>query len=160
MTAVRGKSGRLRIGAREAARRTNMREGGTQRSAANAFCLNPPQGGSHRSGPLIALVAHRGTTLFYPPGEDISFPMATSDFHESHPGLIVRLRRADGHLRAVIEMIEAGKPCLEIAQQMQAVEKAITNAKRALIHDHMDHCLDAEGSETDRAELRTITRYL
>lgn len=86
--------------------------------------------------------------------------MRTHHVHASHPALVTRLKRADGHLRAVIEMIEAGKPCLEIAQQMQAVEKAITNAKRALIHDHMDHCLDAEGSETDRAELRTIARYL
>ena len=86
--------------------------------------------------------------------------MTTHPVHASHPALIARLKRADGHLRAVIEMIEAGKPCLEIAQQMQAVEKAITNAKRALIHDHMDHCLDAEGSETDHAELRTIARYL
>ncbi|MEX5600887.1 metal-sensing transcriptional repressor [Pseudophaeobacter sp. C1-32P7] len=86
--------------------------------------------------------------------------MTTSPVHASHPALVTRLKRADGHLRAVIEMIEAGKPCLEIAQQMQAVEKAITNAKRALIHDHMDHCLDTEGSEADRAELRTIARYL
>ena len=86
--------------------------------------------------------------------------MTTSPVHASHPALVTRLKRADGHLRAVIEMIEAGKPCLEIAQQMQAVEKAITNAKRALIHDHMDHCLNVEGSETDRAELRTIARYL
>jgi len=86
--------------------------------------------------------------------------MTTPPVHATHPALIARLKRADGHLRAVIEMIEAGKPCLEIAQQMQAVEKAVTNAKRALIHDHMDHCLDAEGSETDRAELRTISRYL
>ena len=86
--------------------------------------------------------------------------MTNPPVHATHPALIVRLKRADGHLRAVIGMIEAGKPCLEIAQQMQAVEKAVTNAKRALIHDHMDHCLDAEGSETDRAELRTIARYL
>jgi DNA-binding FrmR family transcriptional regulator len=86
--------------------------------------------------------------------------MTNPPVHASHPALIARLKRADGHLRAVIEMIEAGKPCLEIAQQMQAVEKAITNAKRALIHDHMDHCLDAESSEADRAELRAITRYL
>ena len=86
--------------------------------------------------------------------------MTTPAVHATHPALVARLKRADGHLRAVIEMIEAGKPCLEIAQQMQAVEKAVTNAKRALIHDHMDHCLDVEGSETDRAELRTIARYL
>ncbi len=86
--------------------------------------------------------------------------MTTPPVHATHPALIARLKRADGHLRAVIEMIESGRPCLEIAQQMQAVEKAVTNAKRALIHDHMDHCLDVEGSETDRAELRTIARYL
>lgn len=80
--------------------------------------------------------------------------------HATHPALIARLKRADGHLRAVIEMIEAGKPCLEIAQQMHAVEKAVANAKRALIHDHMDHCLDAEHSEADPAELKAISRYL
>ena len=48
--------------------------------------------------------------------------MTDSPVHTSHPALVARLKRADGHLRAVIEMIEAGKPCLEIAQQMQAVE--------------------------------------
>ena len=86
--------------------------------------------------------------------------MTTSPVHATHPALVARLKRADGHLRSVIAMVEAGKPCLEIAQQMQAVEKAVTNAKRALIHDHMDHCLDAEGSKTDRSELRAIARYL
>ena len=46
--------------------------------------------------------------------------MTDSPVHASHPALVARLKRADGHLRAVIEMIEAGKPCLEIAQQMKA----------------------------------------
>ena len=57
-------------------------------------------------------------------------------------------------------MLEAGKPCVDVAQQLQAVEKAVTNAKRVLIHDHIDHCLEVDGSESDRAELKTITRYL
>ncbi len=80
--------------------------------------------------------------------------------HATHPALIARLKRADGHLRAVIEMIEAGKPCVDIAQQMQAVENAVANAKRALIHDHIDHCLDADQSPADREELKAISRYL
>ena len=86
--------------------------------------------------------------------------MSEPRIHATHPALVTRLKRAEGHLRHVIGMLEAGKPCAEIAIQMQAVEKAVTNAKRSLIHDHMDHCLDAEGSELDRAELRTIARYL
>ena len=86
--------------------------------------------------------------------------MTKPHVHATHPALIARLKRADGHLRAVIGMIEEGKPCLEIAQQLQAVEKAVANAKRALIHDHMDHCLDEDHSPADREELKAIARYL
>jgi DNA-binding FrmR family transcriptional regulator len=86
--------------------------------------------------------------------------MTKPHVHATHPALVARLKRADGHLRAVIDMIEAGKPCLEMAQQMQAVEKAIANAKRALIHDHLDHCLDVEHSTANRDELKAISRYL
>jgi uncharacterized protein len=86
--------------------------------------------------------------------------MTPPHVHASHPALIARLKRAEGHLRSVVAMIEAGQPCLDVAQQLQAVEKAVANAKRVLIHDHMDHCLDTEGSDTDRAELKAIARYL
>jgi len=86
--------------------------------------------------------------------------MTDDHTHATHPALIARLKRADGHLRSVIAMLEAGKPCLDVAQQLQAVEKAVTNAKRALIHDHLEHCLETEGSQTDRAELKEIARYL
>jgi hypothetical protein NreA len=86
--------------------------------------------------------------------------MIDPHIHATHPALIARLKRAEGHLRSVIAMLEAGKPCLDVAQQLQAVEKAVTNAKRALIHDYMDHCLDTDGTQTDRAELKAIARYL
>jgi DNA-binding FrmR family transcriptional regulator len=52
-----------------------------------------------------------------------------------------RLKRAHGHLETIIGMIERGKPCAQIAQQLQAVEGAIENAKKALIHDHIRHSL-------------------
>lgn len=86
--------------------------------------------------------------------------------HDTHPDIIKRLKRADGHLKSVIAMIEGGKPCLDIAQQLQAVEKAITNAKRTLIQDHLDHCLeDAVGAipREQRGpidEFKAITKYL
>lgn len=85
--------------------------------------------------------------------------MTEPHVHASHPQVITRLKRADGHLRSVIEMIEAGRPCLEVAQQLQAVESAIRNAKQALIHDHVDHCL-SDHHDHDRDELKAITRYL
>lgn len=79
--------------------------------------------------------------------------------HSSHPKVVARLKRAEGHLRAVIGMVEAGRGCLDVAQQLQAVESALRSAKQALIHDHMDHCLDGD-DPADRAELKAISRYL
>ena len=49
--------------------------------------------------------------------------------HKTHPEIIKRLQRPGGHLRKIIGMIEEGRPCLELAQQIQAIENAIDNAK-------------------------------
>ncbi len=90
----------------------------------------------------------------------------TMSTHDTHPAVIKRLRRAGGHLSSVVAMLEGGKPCLEVAQQLQAVEKAITQAKKTLIQDHLDHCLshmvDGKGKvrPDSLAEFRQITKYL
>lgn len=86
--------------------------------------------------------------------------------HDSHPEIVKRLRRAEGHLKSVIAMIEDGRPCIDIAQQLHAVEKAITNAKRTLIKDHLDHCLEDTVGALPRDqrqsidEFKSITKYL
>jgi DNA-binding FrmR family transcriptional regulator len=86
--------------------------------------------------------------------------------HESHPDIIKRLKRAEGHLRSLIAMMEAGRPCLDLAQQLHAVEAAITNAKRELIHDHMDHCMGdavksgSNGARAALAEFKALAKYL
>jgi DNA-binding FrmR family transcriptional regulator len=92
--------------------------------------------------------------------------MTAPRVHASHPEIVKRLKRADGHLRSVVEMIEQGRPCLDIVQQLHAVEAAIASAKRTLIHDHLDHCLDDVVGAVPRAErgpideFKAITKYL
>jgi DNA-binding FrmR family transcriptional regulator len=83
--------------------------------------------------------------------------------HETHPQIVSRLKRAAGHLGSVIGMIEGGRPCLDLAQQLHAVESAVANAKRMLIHDHMEHCLNgASGLDPRKAleEMKALTKYL
>lgn len=85
--------------------------------------------------------------------------MSDSHLHESHPEIAKRLKRAEGHLRKVIERIEAGRPCLELAQQLQAVEKAIGQAKKNLIQDHLDHCLEDVIGPLAREQRRPIDEF-
>lgn len=83
--------------------------------------------------------------------------------HESHPEILKRLKRAHGHLASVITMLEGHRSCLDLAQQLHAVENAISNAKRELIHDHMEHCLDDGGEMSSKAaliEFKQLAKYL
>jgi DNA-binding FrmR family transcriptional regulator len=83
--------------------------------------------------------------------------------HLSHPDIVNRLRRAEGHLRSILAMFEAKRGCLDIAQQLHAVEAAISNAKRELIHDHIEHCLHEGATADARAmmvELKALAKYL
>jgi DNA-binding FrmR family transcriptional regulator len=83
--------------------------------------------------------------------------------HTSHPAIIKRLNRAAGHLRSIVTMIDEERPCVDIAQQLQAVESAIASAKRALINDHIDHCLvhaaEGEGPTQAVEQFRAISKY-
>lgn len=83
--------------------------------------------------------------------------------HASHPAIAKRLKRAEGHLRRVIGMIEEGRPCVDLATQLHAVERAVAEAKRALIHDHIDHGLTGKGAggrAHDMAEIKALTKLL
>ena len=94
--------------------------------------------------------------------------MNTSDrrLHHTHPDIIKRLKRAEGHLRTTVEMLEQQRACVDIAQQLHAVEKAIASAKKTLIRDHIDHCLEQAVTPSGKQkrpsidEFKEITKYL
>ena len=92
--------------------------------------------------------------------------MNEQPIHQTHPEIVKRLRRAEGHLRSIIDMIETQRPCLDVAQQLQAVEKAIAQAKKTLIHDHIENCLEQAVGPIAREqrgpveEFKAITKYL
>lgn len=85
--------------------------------------------------------------------------------HRTHGDVVNRLKRADGHLRKVIAMIESGRPCVEVGQQLQAIESAVRNAKQIFIRDHIDHCMDDQVKDGSKAadilaEIKQIAKYL
>ncbi len=92
--------------------------------------------------------------------------MPEAKLHQSHPDIVKRLKRAEGHLRSVVTMIESHRPCLDIAQQLHAVEKAIGQAKKTMIQDHLDHCLEDVIGPLPREQrgsidaFKKITKYL
>ncbi len=88
----------------------------------------------------------------------------TNKYVHAHKEVLLRLKKAHGHLAKVISMIEAREKCLDISQQLYAVEKAITTAKKMIIHEHIEHCLEDHGQQSSAMnqikEFKEITKYL
>ena len=92
--------------------------------------------------------------------------MKKPHIHESHPAVITRLKKANGHLNSTIEMLVEGRTCLDVAQQLQAVEAALPHATNILLPDHLHHHLENKLGAVDKdqqnsiKEFKEITRYL
>ncbi|MBS1167506.1 MAG: nickel resistance protein [Proteobacteria bacterium] len=86
--------------------------------------------------------------------------------HASHPEIVNRLKQAHGQIAALLKMFEDERSCVELAQQLQAVESLIHTAKRTLIQDHMEHCIgdaavqDGESARRALGEFKSLSKYL
>ena len=99
-------------------------------------------------------------------GSALTYFAIMSHTHTTHPDIINRLKRANGHVAKIISMIEEERPCAEVAQQMQSVCSAFLNAKKIFVQDHIEGCIEIEENQTQEdikkkvKELKEMTKYL
>ena len=86
--------------------------------------------------------------------------MTNTHIHSRHPALVAALRRSNGQRQSIINMMENSRLRAGMTQQLKEAKKAVTDAKRALIRDHKNYCLDAEISPAYIEELKPIARDL
>ncbi|ANY66588.1 cytosolic protein [Paenibacillus sp. BIHB 4019] len=61
--------------------------------------------------------------------------------HKHRKQIINRLARIEGHVRSVKEMTADGRDCSDILLQIAAVRKALDNAAKLLLKDHLESCV-------------------
>jgi len=52
-----------------------------------------------------------------------------------------RLRRIEGQVRGLQEMVEQGRWCGDILTQIASVEAALTGVSKLLLENHLKHCV-------------------
>ena len=62
-----------------------------------------------------------------------------------------RMAKAIGHLQHVKLMIENDEDCSEVLIQLSAVEAALHNLGKAIINEHMTHCITHAIEDGDTA---------
>jgi DNA-binding FrmR family transcriptional regulator len=73
--------------------------------------------------------------------------------------VVTRLKRAQGQLGGVIQMIEDGRDCKDVLTQLAAVSKALDRAGFKIIATGLEQCVsnaDPAAAELDRAQLEKL----
>jgi DNA-binding FrmR family transcriptional regulator len=70
-----------------------------------------------------------------------SHPQRNEGEHEHTKQVVHRLSRAIGHMEAVKKMILEGRDCSDVLIQIAAVKSAVNNIGKAILQDHIDHCI-------------------
>ena len=68
--------------------------------------------------------------------------------------VLTRLRRIEGQLRGLQNMVEDERYCADVLTQVSSVQEALRGVGRAMLHNHLRHCAtEAIGSGDEaRAE--------
>lgn len=87
--------------------------------------------------------------------------MALSYRPEHHRDVVNRLKRIEGQVRGLIDMVESGRGCEDVAQQMAAARKAMDKAFYRMMACSVMEAVSVSDSEmTTFREVERSTRIL
>ena len=73
--------------------------------------------------------------------EEQGHPHGHTHSHTQTRAVVNRLSRAIGHLESVKRMVERGEDCSQVLVQLSAVISALNGTGRAILKDHISHCI-------------------
>ena len=76
-------------------------------------------------------------------------PNPARGYTETKDQLHKRLRRIEGQVRGIQKMVDEDRYCIDILQQMSAVQAAMDKVALGLLDDHVKHCM-AEGADDEK----------
>lgn len=77
--------------------------------------------------------------------------MKTHGYADQRESLVKRVNRLEGQVRGVGRMIEEDRYCIDVVNQLSAVQAAARELSLRLLDGHVRHCV-ADAVRTDDAE--------
>lgn len=82
----------------------------------------------------------------------------------SHRSSIPLLRKVQGQLGGIQDMIEEGRYCVDILVQCRAAMAALRNIELKIFHQHLTHCVEdafySQDKEGVRQKVEELTKLL
>ena len=72
--------------------------------------------------------------------------------YPDHKAQLNRLNRIEGQIRGIHKMIDDRRYCIDIVQQIKAVQAALKQVQMGILETHIHHCV-VEAAESDDARM-------
>jgi DNA-binding FrmR family transcriptional regulator len=89
-----------------------------------------------------------------PPKSLAEFPVPLSALRKRE--LLTRLRRVEGQVRGLQGMVEEGRYCVEILQQISATVQALNGVSKAVLSNYLETCATAAIRSGDPAAAKRV----
>ena len=66
---------------------------------------------------------------------------AMAGYSSDKQAILKRLSRIEGQIRGVRKMVEEDRYCIDVLDQVSAVNGALDRVALSLLRDHLDHCV-------------------
>ncbi len=71
------------------------------------------------------------------------------------------LRTARGQLEGIAKMVDEDRYCMDISNQILAVQAVLTRVNREILHAHLEHCLrESLGGQDSREKVEELLALL
>lgn len=74
--------------------------------------------------------------------------------------IVNQLSRAAGHLNSVKKMVENGQDCADVLIQLAAVKGELNTIGKALLKEHIGHCIVEAVAEGDTESVEKMNRAI
>ncbi len=61
--------------------------------------------------------------------------------HAANPDVLRRLKSVEGHVRGVQRMVEEGAYCIDVVNQIVAIQRALKKVSGLVLDDHLHSCV-------------------
>ena len=84
---------------------------------------------------------------------------AMHGYDDDKAKVIARLRRIEGQVHAITQMVEDNKYCIDVLTQISASNSALKSVALILLDDHLNHCVRqaaVQGGEVADSKLEEV----
>jgi CsoR family transcriptional regulator, copper-sensing transcriptional repressor len=71
-----------------------------------------------------------------------------------------RMAKIIGHLEATKSMVEDGRDCTEVLNQLAAIRSAVNGVSKIIMMDHMEHCIVDAVRDNDEQAMENMQKAI